>query len=126
MNNQLIEKFKHLPDEIIPQIINYTDAVVYRNGKYINRINMKDKRYKLLETVPRPIKIGQSRFLIKLLNENREGYFLEYFVTMYIKLNIKYVSYEVDGFDRYLDTKSFFQYIYDINNNWSQIINYSM
>ena len=126
MNNQLIEKFKHLPDEIIHQIINYTDVVVYRNGKYINRINMKDKRYKLLETVPRPIKIGQSRFLIKLLNENREGYFLEYFVTMYIKLNIKYVSYEVDGFDRYLDTKSFFQYIYDINNNWSQIINYSM
>ena len=126
MNNQLIEKFGYLPDEIIHQIINYTDVVVYRNGKYINRINMKDKRYKLLETVPRPIKIGQSRFLIKLLNENREGYFLEYFVTMYIKLNIKYVSYEVDGFDRYLDTKSFFQYIYDINNNWSQIINYSM
>ena len=126
MNNQLIEKFKHLPDEIIHQIINYTDVVVYRNGKYINRINMKDKRYKLLETVPRPIKIGQSRFLIKLLNENREGYFLEYFVSMYIKLNIKYVSYEVDGFDRYLETKSFFQYIYDINSNWSQIINYSM
>ena len=126
MNNQLIEKFKHLPDEIIHQIINYTDVVVYRNGKYINRINMKDKRYKLLETVPRPIKIGQSRFLIKLLNENREGYFLEYIISMYIKLNIKYVSYEVDGFDRYLETKSFFQYIYDINSNWSQIINYSM
>jgi hypothetical protein len=126
MNNQLIEKFGYLPDEIIHQIINYTDVVVYRHGKYINRVNKMDERYKIVEKIPRPIKIGQSRFLIKLLNENREGYFLEYIVSMYIKLNIKYVSYEVDGFDRYLETKSFFQYIYDINSNWSQIINYSM
>ena len=126
MNVKLIEKFVYLPDEIIHQIINYTDVVVYRHGKYINRINKDDNRYKLLEKIPRPIKIGQSRFLIKLLNENREGYFLEYIVSMYIKLNIKYVSYQIDGFDRYLETKSFFQYIYDINNNWSRIINYSM
>ncbi len=126
MNNQLIEKFGYLPDEIIHQIINYTDVVVYRHGKYINRINKDDNRYKLLKKIPRPIKIGQSRFLIKLLNTNREGYFLEYVISMYIKLNIKFVSYEVDGFDRYLETKSFFQYIYDINNNWSQIIYYSM
>jgi len=80
----------------------------------------------MLEKIPTPIKIGDSRFLIKLLNENRVGYFLEYIVSVYLKLNIKFVSYQVDGFDRYLETKSFFQYIYDINNNWSRIINYSM
>ena len=126
MNIQLIEKFKYLPDELIHQIINYTDVVVFRFGKYINRINKCDNRYKILDKIPRPIKIGQSRFLIKLLNENREGYFLEYVISMYIKLNIKFVSYEVDGFDRYLETKSFFQYIFDINNSWSQIIYYPM
>jgi hypothetical protein len=42
--------------------------------------------------------------LIKLLNKNREGYFLEYVIGAYIKLNIKFVSYEVDGFDRYFET----------------------
>jgi hypothetical protein len=35
---ELIEKFKNLPDELIHMIINYTDVVVYRHGKYINRI----------------------------------------------------------------------------------------
>ena len=126
MNQHLIEKFKYLPDEIIHQIINFTDVVVYRHGKYINRINRGDNRYKIFERIPKPIKIGQSRFLIKLLNTYKEGYFLEYIISIYIKVNIKFVSYEVDGFDRYLETKSFFQYIFDINNNWSKIINYSM
>jgi hypothetical protein len=126
MNNQLLEKFKYLPNEIINQIINYTDIVVYRYGKYMNRISKDDKRYKLVEKIPKPIKIGLSRFLIKLLNKNREGYFLEYVIGMYIKINIKFVSYEIDGFDRYLETKSFFQYIFDINNNWSKILYYSM
>jgi uncharacterized membrane protein YkgB len=79
-----------------------------------------------VEKIPKPIKIGLSRFLIKLLNKNREGYFLEYVIGMYIKINIKFVSYEIDGFDRYLETKSFFQYIFDINNNWSKILYYSM
>lgn len=35
---ELIEKFKYLPDEIIHTIINYTDVIVNRHGKYINRI----------------------------------------------------------------------------------------
>lgn len=126
MNEQLIEKFKFLPDELKHLIINYTDVVVYRHGKYINRLNKDDIKYKILEKIPQPIRIGQSRFLIKLLNTNREGYFLEYIISMYIKINIKFVSYQVDGFDRYLETKSFFQFIFDINNNWSQIIYYSM
>lgn len=126
MTEQIIEKFKYLPDELINQIINYTDVVVYRHGKYINRINRRDNRYKLLERMPRPIKIGQSRVLLKLLNTNREGYFLEYIIGMYIKINIKFVRYEIDGFDRYIETKSFQQLIFDVNDNWSKIIYYSM
>jgi hypothetical protein len=126
MNEQVIEKLKYFPDEIIHQIINYTDVVVYRHGKYINRLNKKDIRYKLLDKIPKPIRINPNRFLIKLLNKNREGYFLEYVISMYIKLNIKFVSYEVDGFDRYLETKYYLSMIYDINNKWPKTIYYSM
>jgi hypothetical protein len=126
MSVELIENFKYLPHEIIHKIINYTDVVVYRHGKYINRISKDDNRYKLLDKIPKPIRINPNRFLIKLLNKNREGYFLEYVISMYIKLNIKFVSYEVDGFDRYLETKYYFSMIYDINNKWSETIYYSM
>ena len=36
--------FSQLPIELINIIINYTDVVVYRNGKYLNRIQKNDKR----------------------------------------------------------------------------------
>ena len=39
--------FSQLPIELINIIINYTDVVVYRNGKYLNRIQKNDKRYGL-------------------------------------------------------------------------------
>lgn len=129
MQFELINKFKTLPDELIHNIINYTDVVVYRNGKYINRLNKKDKRYKAIMSIPAPMKIGSYRFLLRLVNkkeENKPGYFIEYIVGFYIKINIKFVTLEKDGFDRYLDTKSFAQYIFDANSNWSQTINYSM
>lgn len=44
MSSDLIKKFMYLPDVLIHKILNYTNIVVYRNGKYINRINKLDKR----------------------------------------------------------------------------------
>lgn len=129
MQIELIDKFKFLPDELIHNIINYTDVVVYRHGKYINRLNKKDERYKILMSISPPMKIGSYRFLLRLVNkkeENKPGYFIEYIVGFYIKINIKFVTFEKDGFDRYLEAKSFAQYIFDANSNWSQIIYYSM
>ena len=129
MQNDLIEKFQFLPDELINEIINYTDVIVYRHGKYMNRINKLDKRYEILNNIPKPIKLSTSKYLLKLINtkeHNKPGYLLEYTVGMYIKINIKAVSYEIDGFDRYLDIKSLTQFIFDINGNWSKIIDYTM
>jgi len=57
MNIQLLEKFKYLPDVLIQKIINYTDIVSYRHGKYINRINKNDNRYNLLKKL-------QDQFLL--------------------------------------------------------------
>jgi len=129
MQLELIDKFKNLPDELIHNIINYTDVVVYRNGRYINRLNKKDERYKVVMSIPAPMKIGSYRILLRLVNRkesNKPGYFIEYIIGFYIKINIKFVTFEKDGFDRYLEAKSFSQYIFDANSNWSQIIHYSM
>jgi hypothetical protein len=129
MQIELIDKFKFLPDELIHKIINYTDVVVYRHGKYINRLNKNDGRYKLLMNIPMPIKIGSHRILLKLLNEkqtNKPGYLIEYVFGFYIKINIKFVTCEKDGFDKFLEAKSFTQYVFDADSNWSRIIHYSM
>ena len=44
----------------------------------------------------------------------------------YIKATIKFVIITKDGFDRCFIEKSNLKVIYDVNNNWSRIINYSI
>jgi len=118
---QLIEKFKYLPDEIIHIIINYTNIVVYRHGKYINRIKKNNDIDFLIKRIPRPIHIG-SRVILRL-NNNLIGYFIEYDIqNRFIKVNIKFFYRQIDGFDKYFDIKSNDTYIFDINNKWSKII----
>lgn len=122
---ELIEKYKYLPDEIIHIIINYTNVIVYRHGKYINRIKKNKDIYILLRKIPRPIYIG-SKVLLRLGN-NLIGYFIEYNIQYrFIKVNIKFFHRNIDGFDKYFDIKSDNTYVFDINNNWSKIIDYLM
>lgn len=112
----LIEQFKYLPQDLVPHIVEYTGKIIYRNGKYINRLQKNDIRYKILLKIPKPIKVGLNRFLIRLLDMrqvNRPGYFLEYIIGICRKVNIKFVTHEMDGFDRYIETKSFLQYIFE-------------
>ena len=66
-----------LPDEIIQHIINYTDVIVYRHGKYIDRINKSDVRYKLLQSIKLPVSIMHKCFIL-LCNNNYMQYFLVY------------------------------------------------
>jgi hypothetical protein len=70
-----------LPEEIIQIIINYTDIVIYRHGKYINRINKEDYRYENLEYIKKPIFLSKTRwvFYFKLFNgENIRGFCCEH------------------------------------------------
>lgn len=124
---ELIEKFKNLPDVIIHIIINYTDVVVNRHGKYINRIKKTDCRYNLLRRIPRPIYIGIHKVKIRLMNYNLIGYFIEYNTEKnFTEMNVRFFHREIDGFDKYFDIKSNETYIFDINNKWSKIVNYLM
>ena len=125
----LLDKFKFLPDVLIHKIINYTNVISYRNGIYIDKIFKNDKRYKLLEKIPRPIKVGHDKVLLKLIDYSLYepcGYFIEYIFDNYIKVSIKFVVRIIDGFDRTYIIKSSIKVIHDINNNWSRIIEYSM
>ena len=125
----LIDKFTMLPDVLIHKIINYTNIITYRNGKYIDRIPKNDNRYKVIETIPRPIKVGSNKVLLRLMNYSYyepHGYFIEYIFDNYIKATLKFVIRTTDVFDKCFIVKSNIKLIYDANNNWSRIINYSM
>ena len=120
---KLINNFKYLPNEVIHKIINYTDVIIYRHGKYINRLTKSDERYTILKTIPRPIKIGLNNVLLKLLNMKssfKSGYFLEYKLHDFsnIKLVIKFINYNIDGFDKYIEVMSFSEYIFDESCKW--------
>ena len=119
---KLIDKFKFLPEVLIHIIINYTDVIVYRHGKYINRIKKNDYRYNLIRNVPRPIYIGLNRVKIRLISSNLIGYFIEYNIQNLSEMNVRFFHREIDGFDKYFDIKSNETYIFDMNNKWSKII----
>ena len=46
--------FLVLPKEIIHHILSYSDAVKWRNGKYMNQIPKNDNLYVLLKKIPKP------------------------------------------------------------------------
>ena len=117
--------YSQLPDVLINKIINYTNVITYRDGKYIDKISKNDERYKLLEKISRPIKVGNKKVLLKLMNYSNyepHGYFIEYIFDNNIKVTIKFMVRTTDGFDRLFVEKSNIKLIHDINNNLSIII----
>lgn len=62
----LIRKFKSLPNDLVNLILEYIDTIVYRTGKYIDRISKTDIRYLLLAKLPKPIKITNAQYYIGL------------------------------------------------------------
>ncbi len=127
MKNELINKFKYLPDEIIHIIINFTDVITYRYGKYINRLNKGDYRYKLIIQIPRPIYIGSHTIMLKLTDDNYSGYFIKYIMSNHcIKMNVRFFYREKDGFDNCYIFKSENDYVFDKNNVWHKTIHYLM
>lgn len=125
MKIQLLEKFRYLPDELIHKIINYTDVIVYRHGKYINRLNKGDNKYHLVNSIPRPIFTDRYRVLLLLTDRNYKGYFLNYDISEnLLTVNVKFVYRMQDGFDKYYEYKSNTTYLFDSSNKWRKIVDY--
>lgn len=124
---ELIKEFKNLPNEIVQIIVSYTDVIVYRHGKYMNRIKKNDLRNILLTKIPRPIYNGYNKILLRLLSCNKKGYFLEYYICNYvIRVKVRFFIKEKDGIDNYYNIKSNNTYILDVNNRWIRILEYMM
>ena len=123
----LLNVYKYLPETIIHKIINYTDVIVYRHGKYINRLNKTHEKYRIIKTIPKPMKVIKNNILhkimLKLLDTKREGcpgYIIEYIFEPTILMNVKYIRRWMDGFDRYISINSFSEYIF-ISNKWVEL-----
>lgn len=52
---QMKNVWLHLPTDILHHILEYDDSIVFRNGKYMNRISKDDVRYSLLKSIPMPV-----------------------------------------------------------------------
>jgi hypothetical protein len=123
----LIDKFKSLPEVLIHKITDYADIIVYRNGKYMNRINKNDLRYDLLKKISRPIYVGKHYILLRLMGPDLSGYFLEYDTrSIFIKVNVRFFYRIITRFEKYFDYKSNDTYIFTINNQWYKLISYPM
>jgi hypothetical protein len=127
MINVSLSIYKYLPDVLIHKIIHYTDVIVYRHGKYMNKLNKNDERYRILQTIPKPIKVYKNNILhkimLKLLNITKQGfpgYLIEYMFDTNMRMNVKYITRETDGFDRYISIKTFSVYIYN-SDKWNKI-----
>ena len=126
-----MEKYtKKLPIELVNKIINYTGVVSFRNGKYINRIKNSDERYKILARIPKPMKVGNKKVLLKLMSyiDTNEyyGYLIEYTFDTHIKANIRCVNRYYDGFDRVYNLLSNNTLIRDANGKWQKYVEYLM
>lgn len=127
MIHPLIDKFKYLPDEIIHIILQFSDVIVFRHGKYMNRIDKKDDRYYAIRKIPRPIYIGLYTVLLRLTSYNYSGYFIKYDLSNErTKMIVRFFYREKDGFEHYYTFKSEDHYVFDINNTWSKIVYYLM
>jgi len=76
-----------LPLEIVHLILEYAGKMKNRNGKYMNQITPKDKRYYMLLRMPRiePTVIGGWRITIKSMNfyGDRKSVYFNKFVRPY-------------------------------------------
>ena len=121
--------FSKLPIELINIIINYTDIVVYRHGKYLNRIKKDDERYRIIETINKPISVGNFTKIFKFTFHNG-------FEKKYILMEQKYdqntnkhyltqkIIIKSDDNLPFIENQTY--YTFDLQGKCYKIINYIM
>ncbi len=119
--------FSKLPSDLINMILDYTGIVIYRYGKYMNRLDKNDYRYNIIKKIRKPIWIGNSKYMIKyIIWDSVETKYLLYINTYntgnyYSYLTRKTVIKHDDGTLETIDQK---QYIFDLEGKYSQLTNY--
>lgn len=121
--------FSKLPDELIQIIINYTGIVVFRHGKYLDRISKDDYRYNIINRRRLPIWFGQTRwtFYFKFYdNIDKRAIAMEHEHDK--NNNHHYLTQRecIKYDDGSISTKTQARYIFDLNGECRKIINYTM
>jgi hypothetical protein len=87
-----------LPKDIIQIILQYNDAIKWRNGRYMNQIPRNDARYELLKTIPR--KNTTTEYIRILMNDGRIQRFTMYHSKVFWKFKKEYLSFFFDETER--------------------------
>jgi hypothetical protein len=112
--------FSKLPFVLIHKCINYTGKVTFRNGKYIDRIDTNDERYRMVQKITRPIKLLQNKYVIYLLKriEVNDGICLHYTFNNDTNGTIL----EIMGNKQ----NTYGKHCLDANGIWRRLMNYTM
>lgn len=121
--------FSKLPDELIHIIINYTDVIVYRHGKYLNRIAKDDNRYNIIKKRRLPIWFGPNHWMFYFRfydNFDKRGLAMDHKYNP--NNNHHYLSKREmikhdDGSIRVEDQTD---YVFDLQGRCREIVNYTM
>lgn len=121
--------FSQLPTEIINIILNYTDVVVFRHGKYLNRISKDDKRYKIIIKRHLPIWVGSNRWMFYFKfydNIDKRGLAMEH--TYNPNNNHHYLSKRemIKHDDGSIGVDKQTDYIFDLQGECRKLVNYTM
>jgi len=118
MNNDFI--FNKLPLECINKCINYTGKITFRHGKYIDKIDKEDERYKICKKITPVIKLLRNKYVLFLRRniEPNDG------LCLYYTLNDvnNHIILEIIS-NR---TSAYLMYIFDANSIWRRLMNYVM
>lgn len=119
--------YSDLPIEIINKIINYTNVVVFRHGKYIDRINKNDERYKIINNKKQPIWLGKNNwmFCFKLYDGiNKHGFTMEHYINQFDNLHYLYKKEFIKHESGIFEFENIIHYVFDKEGNCRQIFNY--
>ena len=115
-----ISIFSKLPLVLIHKCINYTGKVTFRNGKYIDRIDTQDERYKLLQQITRPIKLLQNKYAIYLSKRIEPNDGISLYYTFDPEKNTTIL--EIMGHKK----NTYRMHSLDANGIWRRLMNYTM
>jgi len=118
------KKFVGLSEDILYLILEFSDILRFRNGKYITRINNNDKRYKIMYKIRQPIFYTKYYFKkIFYYEDNLSGFIFQY----YYDVNTNSLYIDKTYFIKKSVTNEFMLFNYNKNKhpvNYTPSINY--
>jgi hypothetical protein len=114
--------FQTLPDPLIHSILEYSGKVIYRNGVYLNRIDIC--KYSHINDILSKIEFTRNYICIK---HNHIGTTKRKCMQIRYHFNLRELSYKYYSYSRQkTHCYDYYYYILDANNIWRPKIYYEM